>query len=321
LRFDKQPQFRFLSRNAVLFIVALVVTAGTLFAQSNPAAGLAQSDAPTPDLRLGSGDLLLVEVYGVADLKQEVRVNAKGEVWLPLVGLVTVQGLNAEEAGRAIGQAYVAGGYLVNPSVSVFVKEYATQGVSVMGEVQKPGIYPLLGSRRLFDAIAAASGLTEKAGLDVTIMRRNSSDVPLQVQLSSQADRAAEGNVAVYPGDTVVVSKAGIVYVVGEVRKPGGFVMENNTTMTVLRALALAEGLDKNASLNGTRVVRRTPEGLKEIPIPLKKMLAAKEPDLDLQADDVLFVPGSLGKSAGRRALETIMQMGVSAAIWSTVNR
>jgi polysaccharide export outer membrane protein len=307
-------------RRAFVGLLMFAALATNALGQATAPSPAPEAQSPASELRLASGDLLLVEVYGVSDLKQEARVNAKGEVWLPLVGLVSVLGLNAEEASKAIGQAYVAGGYLVNPSVSVFVKEYATQGVSVMGEVQKPGIYPLLGSRRLFDAIAAAGGLTEKAGLDIDIMRRSTAEEPLRIQLSTKAGSAADGNVPVYPGDTVVVSKAGIVYVVGEVRKPGGFVMENNTTMTVLRALALAEGLDKNAALNGTRVVRRTPEGLKDIPIPLKKMLAAKEPDVLLQADDVLFIPGSLGKSAGRRALETIMQMGVSAAIWSTVN-
>src|SRR6266851_3652255 len=123
-------------------------------------------------------------------------------------------------------------------------------------------------------------------------------------------------HVVVEPGDTILVSKAGVVYVVGDVRLPGGFVMENGNDITVLKAIALAQGTNPNAALNATRLIRKTPEGPKDVPLDLKKILAAKAPDPLLQPDDVVFVPGSAGKSAAKRGAEAILQMATGVAIW-----
>ena len=114
------------------------------------------------------------------------------------------------------------------------------------------------------------------------------------------------------------MSKAGLVYVVGEVRQPGGFVMENGGGITVLQAIALAQGTGPNAALNGARLIRKTPEGQKDVPLPLKKILAAKAPDLQLLPDDIVFVPGSAGKGAAKRTAEAILQMATGIAIWRT---
>ena len=130
------------------------------------------------------------------------------------------------------------------------------------------------------------------------------------------APESMENNVTVEPGDTVLVSKAGVVYVVGDVRQPGGFVMENGNDITVLKAIALAQGTNPNAKLDSTRLIRKTPEGPQDVLLSLKKILAAKAPDPQLQADDVVFVPSSAGKSAAKKGAETILQMVTGIAIW-----
>jgi polysaccharide biosynthesis/export protein len=178
-------------------------------------------------------------------------------------------------------------------------------------------VYPLLGARRLFDALSSAGGTTQKAGKLVSITRRDNPNEPILIALSSDPQIAAKTNVDVFPGDTIVVSKAGIVYVVGEVGRPSGFVMENNESLTVLQALALAGGLGRNAALNDAKIIRKTNEGRKEVPIALKKILEAKSgfPDVAMQAEDILFVPASAGKSAARRTMEAIIQISTGVAI------
>ena len=225
-------------------------------------------------------------------------------------------GLSVEQAETLIAHKLTEKGLFNDPHVTVFEKEYATQGISMLGEVQKPGIYPLLGSRKLYDAISAAGGTTPKAGRYVLITRRNDPQHSVRVPLMTGAPESMENNVTVEPGDTVLVSKAGVVYVVGDVHQPGGFVMENDNGITVLQAIALAQGTNPTAALNAARLIRKTPEGREDVPLLLKKILTAKAPDLHLQPDDIVFVPGSLGKSAARRGAEAILQMATGVVIW-----
>jgi len=276
----------------------------------------ARSNCNPADLLIGDGDLLEVSLYGMPDFKTDVRVNSGGEISLPMLGTVAVGGLSIEQAQAVIERKLNQKGLFNDPHVTVFEKEYATQGISVLGEVQKPGIYSLLGSRKLYDALSAAGGTTPKAGRYVLITRRNDPEHPVRVPLLTGTPESMENNVAVEPGDTVVVSKAGVVYVVGDVRQPGGFVMENGNDISVLKAIALAQGTNPNAALNAAKLIRKTPEGPKDVAVSLKKMLAAKAPDLQLQPDDVVFIPGSAGKSAAKRGAEAILQMATGVAIW-----
>lgn len=272
-------------------------------------------DSPR-DLLIGAGDLLEVSLYGMPDFKTDVRVNSGGEISLPMLGTVAVAGLSVEQAEMLIAHKLTEKNLFNDPHVTVFEKEYATQGISMLGEVQKPGIYPLLGSRKLYDAISAAGGTTPKAGRYVLITRRNDPQHSVRVPLMTGAPQSMENNVTVEPGDTVLVSKAGVVYVVGDVHQPGGFVMENGNEITVLKAIALAQGTNPNAKLDSARLIRKTPEGPQDVPLSLTKIMAAKAPDPQLQADDVVFVPNSAGKSAAKRGAETILQMATGIAIW-----
>ena len=276
----------------------------------------APNTGSSPELLIGAGDLLEVSLYGAADFKTDVRVNSAGEISLPMVGTVAVGRLSVEQAEKLIERKLSEKGLYNDPHVTVFDKEYATQGTSVLGEVQKPGIYPLLGARNLYDAISAAGGTTPKAGNYVLITHRNDLEHSVRVPLSTGRPESVKDNVTIEPGDTIVVSKAGIVYVVGDVRQPGGFVMENGKGITVLQAIALAQGIGPNAALNSAKLVRKTPEGPEEVPLALKKILAAKAPDPQLQADDIVVVPDSAGKGAFKRGAEAALQVATGIAIW-----
>jgi len=279
----------------------------------------AQQAASTPqgatELTIGSGDLLEVSVYGAPEFTKQVRVADSGGVSLPLLGSVQVAGLSIRQAEMLIQQHLSDGGFFTDPQVSIFVKEYASQGISVLGEVQKPGIYPLLGSRQLYDAISAAGGLTPKAGNTITITHRHRPQEPRTVVVPPNQTFPPEINVDVFPGDTVVVSKAGIIYVVGDVHLPSGFVMENSQ-LTVLQAIAMAQGTNPTAKLDSTILIRKTPAGPQEIPIPLTRIMSAKAADVKLQPDDVVFVPRSAAKAGMRRGLEAILQTATGVAIY-----
>ena len=255
-------------------------------------------------------------MFGAPESDQEVRVDQDGNVSLNFIGSVHVAGLTTNGAQDLIAKKLVAGGFFAQPQVSVFAKEYATQGVSVLGEVQRPGVYPLLGARRLFDVLSLAGGTTAKAGKVVSITHRDHPESPRSVLLSNDPSEAVKGNIDVFGGDTVLVSRAGVVYVVGDVHRPSGVAMDNGTDMTVLQAIAMAEGTNPTAALNKAKLIRRTPTGPQELPLALKEMLASKAPDIHLQSEDIIFVPNSAAKSAGRRTLEAIIQTATGLAIY-----
>jgi polysaccharide export outer membrane protein len=295
-------------------------------AAQNDAARTAEADAgktaaptasePAYAIRLGAGDLVNINVFGVPEMSTDSRVNANGELTVALIGPVAVQGLTSAEAERAVSQRLKDAGMLRDPHVTIFVKEYATQGISVLGEVQRPGIYPLLGARRLFDAISSAGGTTARAGRIVNITRRNDPDHPILVSMDTDPARSAAANVEIYPGDTVVVSKAGVIYVVGDVARPGGFVMDNNEKLRTLQAIALAQGFNRTASLDSAKLIRKTPEGMKEYPVPMKKIMESKVEDMEMQNDDILFIPTSAARGAFRRGMEAAIQAATGVAIY-----
>ena len=269
---------------------------------------------PDSSLRLGNGDLIEVNIYNVPELTTKTRVGNNGDVYLPLVDYVHVAGLTTEEAQAVIEKRYTDGGFLKDPHVTLFVDDYASQGVNVLGEVTKPGIYPVFGDQRLFGLISAAGGLSDKAGRSVTVTHRDQADKPVTVALSRNITDNGDSNIGVFPGDTVLVHRADIIYVVGDVGKPSGFFIDTEN-LTVLKAIALAGGTNRTAKLSGTRIIRRGPNGMTETPVELKKILGAKAPDVLMQADDILFVPSSAGRVVVGRTLEAAMQAATAVSI------
>jgi polysaccharide export outer membrane protein len=267
-----------------------------------------------PEMLISSGDLLQVRMYGADDFSSDSRVNSGGEISLPLIGTVRVAGLSTQGAERLIETRLKDGGFYTSPSISVVQKEFTTQGISVLGEVQKPGIYPLPGQRKLFDAISAAGGVTLKASNTVLVSHRDGSPTR-KIVISKDPAQQMEGNIDVIPGDTVVVTRAGIVYVVGDVKLPGGFVMEHGR-MSVLQAMSMAQGANLTAALGHSKVIRRGEDGNKEIALSIKNILAGKAPDQSLLDEDILFIPTSGPKSAAYRSLDAVIKVATGMAIY-----
>jgi polysaccharide biosynthesis/export protein len=272
---------------------------------------------PAHALRLSAGDLLDVKVLGTTDpdFSPKLRVDEQGAITLPYAGSLSVAGMTAEDAALRIEARFRDKDILKDPHVSVTVLEYATQGVTVLGEVKNPGVYPLLGTHGLLDLISAAGGVTPTAGKAVTITHRDDTAHPEIVNVDSKPGSTSAFSVDIRPGDTIVVSHAGIVYVLGDVGKPGGFLIENTDRLTVLQAIALAQGTSRTASPDHAKLIRKTATGREELPVPLKKILSDKVPDQLLADGDILFVPGSGPKNA-LRDVEAILPSAASAAIY-----
>jgi polysaccharide biosynthesis/export protein len=280
---------------------------------------LAQQTASSPDhesLLIGPGDLLHVTVLRESDLEQKVRVRDSGEITLALVGNVQVLGLSAGDAASAIAAKYIEGQFLKHPEVEVFVEEYATQPVSVLGQVVKPGLISISTTRSLVDVIAMAGGLTEAADRHITIERGGGRHGLVEVFLSNHAEDALNANVQVNPGDKVLVPKAGIVYVLGDVGRPGGYVMQNNSRLTVLQAIAMAAGVNKTASEKHARVIHNTNGQFEERDLPLKEIEAGTSPDELLAADDVIYIPFSFGRNI-MLGTNSIVAASTSALIYA----
>jgi polysaccharide export outer membrane protein len=256
---------------------------------------------------LAPGDLIDYSVYGVPEMSQRTRLNSTGIAYLPLLGNVELSGMTTEQAQKKLEDMLVAGGFLKSPHVTITVAEYAN-GISLLGELVRPGVYPVSGPRPLFDLLAAAGGLTTNAGNKVNITHKDSTK-PQETVTISRDPAKSTGNVLINPGDTVIVSKAPVVYVVGEVVQPSGFLLDGTESLTVLRAIAMAHGTVHGAKLDGTKIIRKDNKGLAEIPVPLSKIMSAKAKDIELQGDDIVFVPSSAAKNAARRTLDTAISL------------
>lgn len=274
------------------------------------------ANSPADQMRISGGDLLNISVYGVPELQQDVRINNSGDVYLPLIGYVQLGGLTLDQAQTVIENRLREGEFVNNPHVTVFLKDYVNQSATVTGEVARPGVYPVLGSRRLIEVLANAGGPSLRAGKTATIMHRDHPDEPAKVNLPSDLTKSPQDNIEVFPGDTIVVNRAGLVYVVGEVARPSGLVMDNNEKMTVMQAIALVGGPTPVAAMNSAKLIRTTATGREEQQLQLKKMLATKQPDVDLKPDDIIFVPASFGKKAVKRSTESILSLTQQLAIY-----
>jgi polysaccharide biosynthesis/export protein len=307
-------------------------------------------NATAEDYRIGPQDLLEISVFEAPELNSAVRVSASGEISIPLVGAVQAAGLTPK-ALEFVLQELLRRTYMKDPHVSVFMKEMQSHPVSVFGAVKKPGVFQIDGPKSLVEILSMAEGLAEDAGDTVIVMRGAalaSGQQPTPDSSSPRAmppaptasapsvsDNQAGGatvesslknllesgdpryNVTVYPGDVVKVARAGVVYVEGDVKKPGGFMLKTNENISVLQAVALAEGLTRTAAGSRARIIR-TNEGTgarTEIPIDLNKILAGGVTDAMLRPNDIVFVPNSTGKSVFYGSTQAAVSVG-SAAVY-----
>jgi len=248
-------------------------------------------------LLIGPGDEVEIAVYGAPDLSGHTRVSAGGNISIPLIGYVQIAGLSSSEAEGAIEAKLRQDNVLNDPQVSVYVKEYTSSGISVAGEVAKPGFYSAIGPHRLYDVLQAAGGPTDRAANKVVIAHRDEADATT-LDISKDPAQMAASNIELQPGDTVVVPKAGIVYVLGEVTRPGGYVLNSTGGITVLQVVAAAGGPTHLSSAGKTRLLRRTENGFQEQAVNVKKLLRGKAQDIAVHDQDILFVPTSGVKTA-----------------------
>jgi len=279
--------------------------------------GPAEGTAPEASIKIGPGDVLEVNVYDEPDLAQTVRLDDLGDGTFNFIGSLHVAGLTTDQAAALMARKLKEGKYLLAPQVAVTIRDYSTQGVSVLGEVKTPGVYEVLGGQSLLDVLAAAGGTTPLAGAEITIQRAADAST-LTVLLSKDAHQSLSSNVRLFPGDKVIIPRTGLVYVLGEVGRPGGFVMENDGKMSLLQALAMAGGTTHTSSTNGSRLLRKGPSGYVDIRIELNKMLKGQAGDVQLQAEDILYVPNSSMKSAFARTAPTVLA-ATSGAIGAAV--
>jgi polysaccharide biosynthesis/export protein len=281
-----------------------------------PSAGPPEQETIPPvnssALVIGPGDEVEVTVYGAPDLSEHTRVSADGNISMPLIDYVRIAGLSSSEAEAVIEAKLRRNNILNDPQVSVYVKEYTSSGISVAGEVAKPGFYSAIGPHRLFDVLQAAGGLSDKASGSVTISHRSDEENPITVELSKDPAKMVRGNIELLPGDTVFAAKAAMVYVLGEVNKPGAYILNSTGVVTVLQVVAAAGGPTHSAAVGGTRMLRRTPSGLQERPVPLKALLHGKGVDIPVSAEDILFIPSSRVKAIV--AASTVVATSASTA-------
>jgi polysaccharide export outer membrane protein len=241
------------------------------------------------EYELGEGDLLKITVYDNPDLTNEVRVSGEGKITVPLIGEVQVKSLTATEIGRKLA-ALFADGYIRNPQVSVFILEYKSKKVTVLGEFTKPGLIEMRGNSTLMEVISSAGGITVNAGETLYIQRniiKGGTDRKDDITMPVDLVKLLEGgdiklNVPVLDGDSIYVPRAAFVYVNGEVKNPGAFKITKG--LTVLRSITLAGGFTQKANKNRTEIVRKNGQS--------EKTIKARMDDL-VQADDIIVVPES----------------------------
>jgi len=269
----------------------------------------------TESLLIGPGDLIQIRVLDTPELDQAVRVTDAGTIPLTVGGEVKVISDTPAQAARAIEKALLDG-YLRHPKVTVTVTEFATSKVSVMGEVKAPGAYAIHTNRPVVDVLALAGGLTEAADRKIVIENHQTHE-KTGYFVSNTATAALTDAVLIHPGDTVYVPKAGLVYVLGDVGRPGGYTMTNNDSeITALQLVARAGGTNHSAVPAKARLIRKTATGYTETPIQLSAMQKGKAPDVKLEASDIIYVPFSYMRNFGMQATGVVASVS-SAAIYA----
>jgi polysaccharide export outer membrane protein len=315
-------------------LVVLVQLATILSAQTD----VAKADSNlTRDYVLGPGDQIVIHVPDAEEISDKpVRIGANGMVSLPVIGRVQAAGLTAGELEEALAKDLTV--LVKHPQVQVSVLESLSEPVSVLGEVRNPGMYQLQGRKTLVQVLSLAGGPAADAGYGVKITRRiESGAIPLPGTKVAPGGAYSEAvfplhdimsgnalteNILVMPNDVITVPRTEMVYVLGDVQKSGAIELGDTQKVGVLRALSLAGGLAKTAKPTDAKILRLEPGDSKryEIPVNLKTMLAGDTGDVQLQAEDILFVPDKTPHNAAVKVMEAMLQVGTGVAILSATH-
>jgi polysaccharide export outer membrane protein len=274
-----------------------------------------RGQAPVAEsLVIGPGDLLHVQFYDTPELDQHPRVNDAGEATLLFLGPVALSGKTSSQAATLIESLMVSRHFMSHPQVIVSIEQYATQEVVVSGEVGHPGSLLLTTPRPVLDVLALAGGLSSIADRRIVIQHRRGGTAPTVYFVSNDPATQLQDQVMIYPGDVILVAKVGIVYVLGDVGRPGGYPLASNDQhLTLVQALANAGSTNKTATISGVRLMRKSGGTYSQVPLHLSRIEAGKEPDPLLLADDVVIVPFSYAKNF------LLNSTGIAASVGSAV--
>lgn len=289
---------------------------------------------PVGEAKIAPGDVLSIVTYGAPELTttyqvstanntglsasssvQGIRVGAAGEVELPYLGTVMLAGMQPSEASRYLKNELMKGGFLIDAQITVAVADSPTRVITVTGEVAKPALVSAFGQVRLLDAIAACGGMTPFASHNV-LVRRAGQGESISVELGTDPKMAGANNIFLFSGDTIVVPKIGSIFVLGYVKTPSTIPLTNNTPITVLRALAMAGGLNYGAGLSKARIIRTSLDNNREeIRLDLRKIMFGQATDPAMFSNDILLVPANAfkaGMAGGGAGVAAALLYGVS---------
>ncbi len=315
---------------AVNLAVDARVSSTTAFTATNASTAPSFSDAT--NYVLGPEDQITVRVFAADDIPDRpAQIANDGTVTLPMIGVVHAAGLTVDQLQANLETAYKK--FFKEPQVTVQVNDSRSQPVSVAGNVNTPGVVQLKGTRNLMEVIGLAGGLRPDAG-DSVLLTRLSGEGPIPVSgafvdptgkynvahiniRSVMNGNNPQGNILIKPHDVITVPRARMVYVLGNVGRPGGYVMTDDETMSVSKAVALAGGWDKTAALGSARILRAGGGAERDqIPADLKKIMSNKTADVELRPDDILFVPNSLAKAISVRGVEAAIGLGTGLVVY-----
>ena len=294
--------------------------AGLSYGQGAPAEAREAAGANLPIQRIGTNDLLAVSVYGTPELSRSVRVDSEGFIRLPmLMRRIKAQGSMPVEVEAAIAEALREEQLIVDPFVTVTVAEYASRPISVTGAVRRPLTFQADAPLTLLEALARAEGLTPEAGGEILVSRQASgsgqaalaSRIPVKTLVEGADPRL---NIRLEGGEEVRVPEAGRIYMVGNVKKPGALPVQDGSGMSLLKALAQAEGLMPYAAKRAFIYRKEAAGSNNEIAVELKQVLERKAPDVPLLANDILYIPDNKGGRLSAAVLEKILLFGAGAS-------
>lgn len=251
------------------------------------------------DYKIGPKDLLEISVFGLDELNSTERVSEEGKITLPLLGEIEVNGLTKGELENKISQL-LEEKYLQDPQVSVFIAEYQSKMVSVLGAIQTPGRHELLGRQTVLDIIAKAGGLTSEAGDEIYVMRRRAdgSNSSIKILIDELIlNGKAELNIPLEADDVIniPIDKVVQIYVMGQVGNPGALNVKRSMIPTLLRAIAQAGGFGERAAKGGVIIKRIKEDGSEErIKVNVKDIIKGKKEDIQLEEGDVVIVPETI---------------------------
>ena len=253
--------------------------------------------AQNESLLIGPGDMVQVDVLDTPEMSQQVRVTDGGDIPLAYLGTMHVAGDTPGAAAERIQQALTQRGIMRHPEVTVRVQEYATQDVAVLGQVHSPGSYPIATAQTILKVLSLAGGVLDTADRHIVVKRRATQE-QVDYYLSNNPSQAFEAIVTVHPGDTVLVSRAPVVYILGDVNRPGGYaIATNDSHLMLLQAMAMAGSASKTSAPSRARLIRKTPNGVTETALHLDEIEKGKREDIELRADDIVYVPFSMMKN------------------------